>query len=78
MKTATRVYRMEVVGDCCWKVFPAPFFRDPTSKKKAKLSGDNIKSLLQLRIKDEKGKIKPGYDEVPKSGLVGSAKIVDC
>ena len=42
------------------------------------LKGDNIKSLLQLRIKDEKGKIKPGYDEVPKSGLVGSAKIVDC
>ena len=68
---------MENVGDCCWKIFPAPFFRDPSSKKKAKLGGD-IKSLLQLRAKDEKGKIKPGYDEVPKSGLVGSAKIVDC
>ena len=78
MKTATRVYRMENVGDCCWKVFPAPFFRDPSSKKKLNKSGGNIKSLLQLRIKDEKGKIKPGYDEVPKSGLVGSAKIVDC
>ena len=77
LKTATRVYRLENVGDCCWKTFPAPFFRDPSAKKKAKLGGD-IKSILQLRSKDDKGKIKAGYDEVPKSGVVGSAKIVEC
>ena len=77
LKTATKVYRLENVGDCCWKIFPAPFFRDPSAKKKAKLNGD-IKSLLQLKGKDNKGKIKRGYDSVPKSGAVGSAKIVEC
>ena len=45
LKMATRVYRLENVGDCCWKTFPAPFFRNPSSKKKAKLNG-NFKSLL--------------------------------
>ena len=77
LKMATRVYRLENVGNCCWKTFPAPFFRNPSSKKKAKLNG-NIKSLLIMRANDNEGKIKPGFDDVPESGLVGSAKVVKC
>ena len=83
LKTATKVYRVENIGNCCWNIFPAPFFRDPLGKMRkitTNTSADGIKSLLLIKDKDDarRNKIKPGYDDVPKAGAVGSAKVVEC